>query len=80
MFIGPICRRFDREPLHASTAADTLLYQILHIDGDHLRYEVRTAIGEIYDGFELHKQGTGHTNRLVKIEVPFPENLRPRDQ
>lgn len=55
---------------------DTQLYQVIHIDGDKLRFEARTAIGELYDAFELHKQ-TGKTNRLVELEPDVAENFRP---
>ena len=77
---GPKMYENTRWPFMKRLAEDTQLYQIIHIDGDRLRFEARTAIGELYDAFELHKQAAGHTNRLVEIEVPLPENLRPRDE
>ncbi len=45
------------------TAQNTQLYQLLHVDGDAgrgvLRYEARTATGDLYDGFELRKLDNG---------------------
>ena len=55
---------------------DTQLYQVIHIDGDKLRFEARTAIGDLYDAFELHKQ-SGQVNKLVEIKPEVEENLRP---
>lgn len=77
---GPKMYENTRWPFMKRLAEDTQLYQIIHIDDDQLRFEARTAIGELYDAFELHKQGAGQTNRLVEIEVSLPENLRPRDK
>jgi hypothetical protein len=56
-------------------AEDTQLYQVIHIDGDKLSFEARTAIGDLYDAFELHKQ-VGKVNRLVELEPAVPENFR----
>jgi len=59
-------------------AEDAQLYQIISIDGDRLRYQARTADGDLYDGFELQKLA-GHPNRLVE-QVPsgVPELLNNR--
>ena len=59
-------------------AEDTQLYQVIHIDGDVLRFEARTAIGKLYDAFELRKQ-KGKINKLVEIEPEVRENLRPEE-
>ena len=56
-------------------AEDTQLYQIIHVDQDKLRFEARTAIGELYDSFELHKQD-GQINKLVELEPEVEENNR----
>jgi hypothetical protein len=47
------------------TAADTQLYQIIHIDGNSLWYEARTATGDVYDGFKLKKR-PGAINELIE--------------
>lgn len=49
-------------------AADTQLYQIISIDGDELRYEARTATGELYDAFTLEKR-EGQPNEFIE-QVP----------
>ena len=48
-------------------AENKQLYQVIHIDEDKLRFEARTAIGELYDAFELYKQD-GQINKLVELE------------
>ena len=57
-------------------AEDTQLYQIIHIEKDQLRFEARTAIGELYDAFELHKR-EGEINELIELEPEVEENNRP---
>jgi len=58
------------------TAEDTQLFQIVEIDGDELRYESRTAIGGLYDGFTLRKR-EGRANELIPREGLLPERRRP---
>jgi 3',5'-cyclic AMP phosphodiesterase CpdA len=72
---GPKMYAIDREPSMRRAAEDTQLYQIISIDGERLRYEARTATGELYDAFSLHKRA-GQTNELVD-EIPnTPERRR----
>ncbi len=73
---GPKMYNNQRQPFMKRLAEDTQLYQVVHIDGNTLRFEARTAIGELYDAFELHKQ-PGEINQLVEIEPEVPQNLRP---
>ena len=47
------------------TAENTQLYQIVSVDGDVLKYEALTAVGDLYDSFELRKQPDG-SSKLVK--------------
>jgi hypothetical protein len=56
-------------------AEDTQLYQVIHIDGDRLVYESRTATGELYDAFELIKR-PGEINQLIDKAPMTPERLR----
>ncbi|QDT63495.1 purple acid phosphatase family protein [Calycomorphotria hydatis] len=56
-------------------AEDTQLYQVITIDGDTLRYEARTAIGDLYDAFELKKR-PGEINELIEHIPDRPENRR----
>lgn len=57
-------------------AENTQLYQIIHIDGDQLRFEARTAIGELYDGFTLNKR-KGQLNELIEQVPDTPERRLP---
>lgn len=73
---GPKMYNNSRHSFMKRLAEDTQLYQLIHIDGDRLRFEARTAIGELYDAFELHKR-SGQVNQLVEIEPEVPQRLRP---
>lgn len=57
-------------------AEETQLYQIIAIDGNELRYEARTALGDVYDAFRLVKR-EGQPNELVELPVEFPARRRP---
>jgi hypothetical protein len=73
---GPKMYAIDRVAAMRRAAEDTQLYQIISIDDDTLRYEARTATGELYDAFRLHKR-PGTINELVD-EIPnTPERRRP---
>jgi len=72
---GPKMYNNSRHAFMKRVAEDTQLYQVLNLDRDVLRYESRTAIGELYDAFELHKQ-LGKTNLLVEIEPQVSQRLR----
>ncbi len=73
---GPKMYRLNRKPFMKRVAEETQLYQIIHIDGETLRFEARTAVGELYDAFELRKQ-KGKTNELREMVPATPERLRP---
>ncbi len=73
---GPKMYDHSRADFMKRKAEDTQLYQVITIDGDQLRFTAKTAIGEDYDAFELHKQAEGQPNRLVEIPVDMPERLR----
>jgi hypothetical protein len=72
---GPKMYNIEPKPFMVRVAEDTQLYQVIHIDGSKLRYESRTANGELYDAFELAKE-IGKTNQLVEIPVQMPQRLR----
>jgi hypothetical protein len=74
---GPKQYEVGRRPFMHRAAEDTQLYQIITIDGDLLKYEARTAIGETYDGFALKKR-PGQINELIDQIPSTPERLRPR--
>jgi hypothetical protein len=56
-------------------AEDTQLYQIISIDGPVLRYEARTAIGDVYDAFTLKKR-PGAANEMTEQVPNTPERRR----
>ncbi|MEW4487528.1 metallophosphoesterase family protein [Thalassoglobus sp. JC818] len=72
---GPKMYNIQPHPFMERVAEDTQLYQIIHIDGDKLRFEARTAIGDLYDAFTLVKR-EGMINEMIE-EVPnTPERRR----
>jgi 3',5'-cyclic AMP phosphodiesterase CpdA len=73
---GPKMYDLTRRPFMKRAAEDTQLYQIVHIDRGELRYEARTAVGEVYDAFVLRKR-LGEINELFEQVPDSPERLRP---
>lgn len=69
---GPKMYELDRNERMHRAAANTQLYQIIHIDGAELRYQARTATGELYDAFTLKKQD-GQVNELIDQIPDVPE-------
>lgn len=72
---GPKMYRVERQDWMRRAAENTQLYQIIEIDGDHLRYEARTAIGTLYDAFELVKKPDGSANEMIEKTPDGPERL-----
>ena len=75
---GPKMYNLQRSPFMKRVAEDTQLYQIIHVDGSKLHYEARTAVGELYDAFELHKV-SGEVNKMIEIEPEVPQRVRPEN-
>lgn len=73
---GPKMYNLNRKEFMKRSAEDTQLYQIIHIDGDSLKYEARTAVGDVYDAFTLKKR-SGDVNELIEQVPATPERLRP---
>jgi hypothetical protein len=70
---GPKMYSLGGQPWRDRAAENTQLYQVISIDGDRLHYEARTAVGDLYDAFELVKV-EGGPNRLVdKVPADVPE-------
>jgi hypothetical protein len=69
---GPKQYRLDRKPEQRRTAEGTQLFQIVTVHGDILRLEARTALGELYDAFELNKR-PGQANELIEKGPGTPE-------
>lgn len=76
---GPKMYQLDRQPTMRRAAENTQLYQIISVDGDVLKYEARTATGELYDAFRLRKH-PGEINELVDEIPDTPERRRPEKQ
>jgi acid phosphatase type 7 len=73
---GPKMYNLQAQEVMKRSAEDTQLYQIIHIDGGKLRYEARTATGELYDAFTLEKQ-PGSINKMIDQSPTTPERRRP---
>jgi acid phosphatase type 7 len=71
---GPKMYDLNRKPFMVRAAENTQLYQIIHIDGNQLTFEARTATGELYDSFAL-KKIKGQKNELVEGSVTMPERI-----
>lgn len=76
---GPKMYNLQDQPVMKRSAEDTQLYQIIHVDGPTLRYEARTATGELYDAFTLEKQ-PGQINRMIDQAPSTPERRRAAAQ
>ncbi|MGD9722350.1 MAG: fibronectin type III domain-containing protein [Pirellulales bacterium] len=72
---GPKMYELERRPDMRRAAENTQLYQIISVEGDALRYEARTATGELYDAFRLNKR-PGQINELVDAIPDTPERRR----
>lgn len=76
---GPKMYGLDRHPRMHRAAANTQLYQVISIDGGELRYQARTATGELYDAFTL-KKSEGQPTELVDQIPDVPERTEnPKD-
>ncbi|MEZ6059401.1 MAG: metallophosphoesterase family protein [Planctomycetaceae bacterium] len=76
---GPKMYKLQRHPFMKRQAENTQLYQIIHVSGDQLRFEARTAVGELYDAFTLKKQ-PGTVNQLIEQVPDTPERIREREE
>ncbi len=74
---GPKMYDLEHEDWMKRVAEDTQLYQTIQIDGDKLTYKARTAIGVLYDSFELVKHA-GQPNELIEKIPATPEFRRER--
>ncbi len=70
---GPKLYRMQREAWMTRAAGGTPMYQIITIDGNRLHFETRTALDEVYDAFELHKQRGRHNRIVDRIPRNLPE-------
>ncbi len=73
---GPKMYNINRRPFMKRVAEDTQLYQVISIADDKLRFEARTAVGQLYDAFELVKRD-GEPNQLTEFPAEVAEHTRP---
>ena len=85
---GPKMYNVDQKPFMVRMAEDTQLYRVIKVEGMKLTYEARTAVGALYDTFELHKEtlvsgeangltaGKRGPNRIVEGAPVIPERRR----
>lgn len=73
---GPKMYDLLRRDWMERAAEDTQLFQIIRIDGDTLSYQAFTALGDLYDRFDLVKQAEGQPNQLIQYPPLMPERLR----
>jgi 3',5'-cyclic AMP phosphodiesterase CpdA len=76
---GPKMYKLQRQPFMPRQAENTQLYQIIHVDGGTLRYEARTAVGEIYDAFTLRKR-PGEINELIEQIPDTPARITSEER
>ena len=69
---GPKQYQLDRKDVQKRTAEGTQLFQVIAIEGETLRFEARTALGDLYDAFELHKR-PGQANEMIEKVPATPE-------
>lgn len=50
--------------------------KVITIDGDTLKFEARTALGSLYDAFQLQKR-PGQINELTEIDPELEMRTRP---
>ena len=74
---GPKMYGLERREYMKRAAEQTQLYQIIRIDGPVLRFEARTANGELYDAFTLKKR-PGQPNELIEQIPDSPERIADR--
>ncbi|MDX2269548.1 MAG: metallophosphoesterase family protein [Bryobacter sp.] len=74
--VGPKQYDLEKKPWMVRTAEDTQLFQIIRINGNKLIFESRVATGELYDSFEITKQGNGANKLVNRIPGAKPENHR----
>ena len=61
---GPKMYRLNRQPWMRRWAQDTQFYHLIHVNGDRLRFESYTAVGKLFDAFEIRKR-RGGVNQVI---------------
>jgi len=65
------------------TGEDVQLFQIIHVEADRLSYESRTAVGDVYDAFQIVRDSSGRRQFVDLRPLEMPESVcgnpdRPR--
>jgi len=58
----------DKGAIKDRAAENTQLFQVITVEGNRLKFESYTAIGELYDAFELVK-GENDLNQFIELRV-----------
>ena len=69
---GPKQYRLKKDPWVTRGGENTQLYQVITVSGDTLHYRAMTAVGELYDAFDLVKQ-MDRPNKLIDRVPQTPE-------
>lgn len=56
-------------------ASNTQLYQLIHVDGNEMKFEAYTVDNQLYDAFELRKDADGNRLFIDLTPVDVPERL-----
>ena len=69
---GPKQLKLRKDRWMTRGGENTQLYQIITVSGDTLHYRAMTAVGELYDAFDLIKQ-MSKPNKLIDRAPQYPE-------
>ena len=69
---GPKQYKLRKDRWMTRGAENTQLYQVISVSGNTLRYRAMTAVGDLYDAFDLIKQ-PGKPNKLIERGPGSPE-------
>ncbi|SIN73462.1 purple acid phosphatase family protein [Algoriphagus halophilus] len=74
---GPKMYKVKDDPWMVRKASNTQLYQWIQVKGNTLRFKAYTALGELYDSFEIQKDTEG--NKLLINNIPnTPERFNSK--
>ena len=72
---GPKMYVLEKREWMIRAGEQTQLFQVISINGDRLKFEARTATGELYDAFQLTKRSDGNTYLKELLPAGTPERL-----
>ncbi|MBN1826131.1 MAG: metallophosphoesterase family protein [Candidatus Eisenbacteria bacterium] len=70
---GPKMYELPEERWMVRAAENTQFYQVVSVDSDTLRFEARTATGELYDAFDLVRAAWGENRLVERMPAGSPE-------